>query len=76
MRILAELEKPIAESSLFVEGWVPQLPRHRKRYEVEKTKYSSPSIKFLLDSTKCYGHREAYNMPRSAQCLSNLKQML
>ncbi len=65
MRILAELEKPIAESPIFVEGWLPQLPRHRKRYEVEKPKYSSPSIEFLLDSTKCYGHREAYNMPRS-----------
>lgn len=65
LRILAELEKPIAESPIFVEGWVPQLPRHRKLNEVEKNKYSSPSIDFLLDSTKCYGHREAYNMPRS-----------
>ena len=67
MRILAELEKPIAVSPLFVEveGWVTQLPRHRKLNEVEKNKYSSPSIEFLLDSTKCYGHREAYNMPRS-----------
>ena len=44
---------------------MPQLPRHRKQNEVEKNKYSSPSIDFLLDSTKCYGHREASNMPRS-----------
>ena len=65
LRILAELEKPIPQSPIFVEGLVPQLPRHRKLNEVEKTKYSSPSIEFLLDSTKCYGHREAYNMPRS-----------
>lgn len=41
------------------------MPRHRKRYEVEKNKYSSPSIESLLDSTKCYAHREAYNTPRS-----------
>ena len=41
------------------------MPRHRKRNEVEKNKYSSPYIEFLLDSTKCYGDREAYNMPRS-----------
>ena len=65
LKILAELEKPIPQSSIFVEGWVNPLPRHRKQYEVEKNKYSSPSIEFLLDSTKCYGHREAYNMPRS-----------
>ena len=65
LRILAELEKPIPQSSIFVEGLVNPLPRHRKQYEVEKNKYSSPSIEFLLDSTKCYGHREAYNMPRS-----------
>ena len=64
LRILAELEKPVP-NSLFAEGFVPQLPRHRKLNEVEKNKYSSPSIEFLLDSTKCYGHREAYNMPRS-----------
>jgi len=38
------------------------LPRHRKQYKVEKNKYSSLSLEF---STKCYGHREAYNMPRS-----------
>ena len=30
-----------------------------------KKEYSTPSAKFLLDSTKCYGHREAYEMPRS-----------
>ena len=65
LRILAELEKPIVESPIFVEGWVPQLPRHRKLKEVEKNKYSSPSLEYLLDSTKCYGHREAYDMPRS-----------
>lgn len=65
LRILAELEKPIPKPSIFAEGWTNPLPRHRKRYEVEKNKYSSPSIEFLLDSTKCYAHREAYNMPRS-----------
>lgn len=65
LRILAELEKPIPQSSIFVEGWVNPLPRHRKLNEVDKPKCSSPSIEFLLDSTKCYGHREAYNMPRS-----------
>lgn len=65
LRILAELEKPIPQSSIFVEGWVNPLPRHRKQDQVEKNKSSSPSIEFLLDSTKCYGHREAYNMPRS-----------
>ena len=74
LRILAELEKPIAESSIFVEGLVPPLPRHRKLNEVEKNKCSSPSIEFLLDSTKCYGHREAYNMPRSVS--EHLKQTL
>ena len=66
LRILAELEKPIPQSPIFVEGFVNPLPRHRKLNKVEKTKSSSPSIEFLLDSTKCYGHREAYNMPRSA----------
>ena len=63
LRILAELEKPISESPIFVEGWVPPLPHHRKLNEVEKNKYSGLSIE--LDSTKCYGHREASNMPRS-----------
>ena len=75
MRIVAELQKPIAESplavtssSIFVEGLLPELPRHRKRNEVEwkkENKSSTPSADYLLDSTKCYGHREAYNMPRS-----------
>lgn len=65
LRILAELEKPIPQSSIFVEGWVNSLPRHRKQDEVEKNKSSSPFIEFLRDSTKCYGHREAYNMPHS-----------
>ena len=65
LRILAELEKPFAVSPLFVEGWVSPLPRHRKLSEVDKPKRFSPSIEFLLDSTKCYGHREAYNTPRS-----------
>lgn len=64
LRILSELEKPVP-NSLFAEGFVPQLLRHRKQNEVEENKYSSPSIEFLLDSTKCYGHREAYDMPRS-----------
>lgn len=65
LRILAELEKPVPEPTIFVEGWINPLPRHRKRNVVEKPKGSTPSIESLLDSTKCYGHREAYNMPRS-----------
>jgi hypothetical protein len=75
MRILAELQKPIPESPLkvtsspiFVKGWLPELPPHRKRNEVEwkkENKCSTPSADYLLDSTKCYGHREAYNLPRS-----------
>ena len=61
MRILAELEKP----TIFVDGWIPQLPRHRNQNAIEKHKFSTPSSEFLLDATKCYGHREGYNMPRS-----------
>jgi len=95
MRILTELQKPIAESpltvtssnevvkiptnlqdyqdasrsssSIFVEGFLPRLPRHRRQNEVEwkkENKCSTPSADSLLDSTKCYGHREAYDMPR------------
>jgi hypothetical protein len=64
LRILAELEKPIPQPSIVVEGWVNPLPRHRKRSMVEKNKCSTPSADSLLDSTKCYGHREAYDMPR------------
>lgn len=64
LRILVELKKPVS-NSLFAEGFIPQLPRHRKLNEVEENKYSNPSIKYLLDSTKCYDHREAYTMPRS-----------
>ena len=60
-----EAESDTAVSPLFVEGWVPLLPRHRKLNKVDTPKGSSPSIEFLLDSTKWYGHREAYNMPRS-----------
>lgn len=55
-------------SSVFVEGFTEKLPSHRwskKQIKVGKNKYTSPSADFLLDSTKCYGHREAYNMPRS-----------
>lgn len=63
LRILAELEKPIPQPSIVVEAWSNPLPRHRK--QVEKPKYSSPSIESVLDLTKCYGHREAFNMPRS-----------
>jgi len=61
MRILAELEKP----TIFVDGLIPQLPRHRKLTAIEKNKLCTPSSEFLVDSTKCYGHREGYNMPRS-----------
>ena len=63
MRILAELEKPIRQPSIVVEAWSNPLPRHRK--QVEKNKYSSFSIEYLLDLTKCYAHQEAFNMPRS-----------
>ena len=63
LRILAELEKPIPKPSIFVEAWSNPLPRRRK--PVEGNKYSSPSIESLLDLTKCYAHREAFNMPRS-----------
>ena len=43
------------------------MTRHRRQNEVEskkENKYSTPSAYSLLDSTKCYGHREAYDMPR------------
>ena len=63
LRILAELEKPIPQPSIVVEAWSNPLPRHRK--QVEKNKYSSPSVESLLGLTKCYAHREAFNMPRS-----------
>ena len=61
MRILVEVEKP----TIFVDEWIPQLPRHSKLNAIEKNKLCTPSSEFLLDSTKCYGHREGYNMPRS-----------
>lgn len=53
LRILAELEKPFP-NSLFAEGFVPIVAAQ-----------STPFAEYLLDSTKCYGHREAYNTPRS-----------
>ena len=63
--ILAELEKPIPQPSIVFEALSNPLQRHRKqKKQVEKNKYSSPSIEYLLDSTKCYAHREAFNMPR------------
>ena len=39
------------------------MPTHRK--QVEKNKYYSFSIESLLDSTRCYAHREALDMLRS-----------
>ena len=75
MRILAELEKPITESpltgtssSIFVEGWQPKFSRHGKKNPVtwqKENKCSTPTPDFLFDTTKCYGHREGFNMPRS-----------
>lgn len=56
-----------SSSSVFVEGFQFKLPRHRRQNEVEgkkENKCSTPSADSLLDSTKCYGHREAYNIPR------------
>ena len=56
-----------SSSSVFVEGFLPRLPRHRRQNEVEwkkENKCSTLSADSLLDSTKCYGHREAYDMPR------------
>ena len=55
-------------SSVFVDGfYLPLFRRHRNPNEgtwtVEKES-STPSAYSLLDSTKCYGHREAYDMPR------------
>jgi len=58
MRILTELQKPIAESPLTV------ISSNEVEWKKEN-KCSTPSADYLLDSTKCYGHREAYNMPRS-----------
>lgn len=45
LKKLAELKKPIPQSSIFVEGWVNPLPRHRKRDEVESNgKYDSRGL--------------------------------
>ena len=58
-------------SSVFVDDfYLPRFRRHRNPNEgtwtVESNKKSStPSADSLLDSIKCYGHREAYDMPRS-----------
>lgn len=57
-----------SSSSVFVEALLPRFQRHRKQNEVEwkkENKFSTLSVDSLLDSTKCYGHREAYNMPRT-----------
>ena len=62
------LEAKQSSSSILVEGFIPKLPRHRNRNQVEwkkENKCSTPTAEHLLDPTKCYGHREAYNMPRS-----------
>ena len=53
-----------SSSSIFVEGFQFKLPRHRRQNEIEwrkENKSSSPSADSLLDSKKCYGHREASN---------------
>ena len=63
LKILGELEKPMKPSvltvtpstSVFVEGFLPRLPRHRRQNEVEskkENKCSTPSAYSLLDSTK------------------------
>ena len=63
LRILAELEKPIPQPSIVVEAWSNPLLRHRKH--VKSNKYSIEGLEYLLDLTRCYAHREAFNMPRS-----------
>jgi len=76
MRILVELEKPIivpsSSSTIFVEGADFKLPGFvsgpKKQGKVnwrKENKLSTPSADSLLDTTKCYGHREGYDMPRS-----------
>ena len=71
MRILVELEKPIvAFSPIFVEGADFKLPGFvsgtKSRFNWrEENKLCTPSADSLLDSTKCYGYGEGYNMPRS-----------
>jgi len=56
-----------SSSSVFVEGFLPRLQRQRRKNEVEwkkENKCSTPSADSLLDSTKYYGHRDAYDIPR------------
>jgi hypothetical protein len=68
--ILGLDQKSKASSSVFVEGFLPRLPGHRRQNEVEwkkENKCSTLSADSLLDSTKCYGHREAYEMPREVR---------
>ena len=74
LRILAELDKPIPQSSIFVEGWVNLLPRQRKRNEVEKNKYSSPSINFCSIPQNVMGIEKL--IIYLAQCLKISKQTL
>lgn len=54
----------MTSSSIFVEGFVPKLPRHKNSKSIIENKISTPTPDFLFDTTKCYGHREAFNMPR------------
>lgn len=62
-------DAPRSPSSIFAEGFmVPRWRRHRRQNEFEckkENKCSTPSAASLLDSTKFYGHREGYNLPRS-----------
>ena len=46
---------------------IPRLPRRRGQPQIEETlekKSSTPSSYSIFDFTRCYGHREAYDMPR------------
>ena len=46
-------------------GFVPGSTRLGKFDWRKENKLCTPSIDSLLDSTKCYAHREGYNTPRS-----------
>ena len=58
----------VTSSPIFVEGWQPKLPRFRKESAVpgqKENRLCTPSADCLFDTTKCYGHREGFNIPRS-----------
>lgn len=80
LRILVELQKPGAVPIVPVaEGflprnplvhYLPELPECRSKKDISFTQenknyMSTPSIHSLLDTTKCYAHREGFNTPRT-----------